>query len=217
MCPGIDACIGDLLASCQQFGVGGGFSNAQIVKDLLVVENAPGLEVDGEAVDLAVGGNVAQIALGQAQAVDNSVVGQVSNIALLDQVGIQTGVTHHDFGLVAGSQSGLQLGEVVGTLVVHNVVPGDVVLGMLSSEGSFDCVQTGLLGGLNHVVENSDLDVLHFRSCRSFGSGGSLGLGSLGSGCGFFGLSATSYQRKSHDENQEQCYESSNFHCYTLL
>ena len=202
MCPGIDTCVSDLLASSQQFGVGGGFSNAQVVEDLLVVENAPGLEVDGEAVDLAISGNVAQIALRQAQTCDNSVVGQISNIAVLDQVGIQAGVAHHDFGLVAGSQCGLQLGEVVSALVVHNVFPGDVVFGMLSSESSFNCIQTGLLGGLSHVVEDSDLYVLNSRSffLGSFSSG-CISLGSLGSGGRSFGLGAASSQSQSHCQN----------------
>ena len=172
MRPGVNSGIGDGLAGFQQLGVGLGLAQAQIGEDLLVVEHAPGLEVNGEAVDPAVGGNVTQVAGGQTQTVDHFVVGHVGNIALLHQIGIQAGVTHHNLRLIAGGQRGLQLGEVVCALVVHHVVPGDVVLRMLGGKGGLNRVQAGLLGGLSHIVENRNLYVL-----------GTLGRGSP-SGCG---------------------------------
>src|SRR5699024_4512813 len=127
---------------------------------------------------------------------------------------VQTGVAHHDFGLVTGSKRSLQLREIVGTLIVHNVVPGDVILGMLSGECSFNRVQASLLGSLCHIVENGDFYVFCSGSggCCLFASRrcGSSGL----SGVFFLLRAATGDKGESKDENQEQCYKSLNFHYY---
>ena len=155
---GVDPGGDQLILQLVELGQGGGNFQTVLFEDGLIVEDAPSLKVDGEAVNFSVGGHVAQIAGGQIQALDDLVIAQIHNEALRHQIRIQTGVAHDDVRLVTAGQGGGQLGEVVGALIVVDVIK--LHIGMKLGEGRLDSVQTGLLGRLRHVMEHGQGDLV---------------------------------------------------------
>ena len=155
--PGIDAVVLEDLAHGVQLVLRRGDGEAVLFKHALVVDDAVGLEVQRQGVDVAVVGAVLDVALGHAQPGDHLAVGQVHHIAGLDDVGVLAGLAHHDVRGIARADARAQLRDIL-VLAQRLAVERDVWMqGGVALQNPVEGVELDLVA---HVVQDGDGDGL---------------------------------------------------------